>query len=121
MIEHASQSISVKLSEQLDYLHKPSATPPMKSIEHTEGEEWVALDDGNGSKSPLSESVMKALVETGLSVSSTRGMWTANGATSKLLKGGMWDDSTIFAPSDQSCPVRVPYAKGEKGEMDVLV
>lgn len=104
----------------VDHVHKPSSNAPLPSIEHDSNESWVALDDGNGSKSPLAEAAMEALVKTALNASMDKGMWTANGGTAKLIKTGVWDD-TIFTPCDGGKPVPVPHAKGTKAENDVLV
>jgi hypothetical protein len=78
------------------------------------------LDDGNGNKAPLAQTAMKALVTTGLDASLDQTMWVANGPTAKLLKSGAWDD-TVFVSYDEQQPIPVPYEKGAKGEMDVLV
>ena len=107
-------------SDWVDHVHKPSSTPPLLSIENDPREGWVALDDGNGNKAPLTETAMKALVSAGLEASLDRDMWTANAPTSKILKSGDWD-GTVFLSYDTQQPVPAPYAKGTKGETDVLV
>ena len=99
-----------------DHLHRPSSSIPVPSVEDDPNEEWIALDDGNENKAPLTEAAMKALVQAGLGASLDRDMWTPNASTAKLLKGGAWDD-VIFADG----PVPVPYAKGTKNELDVFV
>lgn len=107
-------------SDWVDHFHKPSSTPPLPSIDNDPKESWVALDDGNGNKAPLAQTAMKALVTTGLDASLDQTMWVANGPTAKLLKSGAWDD-TVFVSYDKQQPIPVPYEKGAKGEMDVLV
>jgi len=120
-IESRHSSFSELADDELiDHVHCPSSNPPLPSIEHDPNESWVALDDGNGNKSPLAEAAMTALVRTSLDASMDKSMWTANGATAKLLKTGIWDE-TIFMPCERSRPMSVPHAKGSKGEMDVLV
>jgi len=96
-------------------------------MEHDVNESWVALDDGNGKKAPLAEAAMEALVKTALEACMDRTMWTANGATGKLLKSGAWEDVIFNSPllssegNDHHEAVRIPHAKGSKGESDVLV
>ena len=107
-------------SDWVDHIHKPSSLPPLPSMDNDPRESWVALDDGNGNKAPLTEMAMKALVSAGLEASLDQGMWTANGPTSKLLKSGDWDD-TVFVSYDKQQPMPAPHPRGTKGEMDVLV
>ena len=107
-------------NELVDHVHKPSSNPPLPSMEHDTNEQWVALDDGNGNKAPLAEAAMEALVKCGLGAAMDKKMWTAQGATGKLLKTGVWDE-TIFLPSDWGRPAPAPHAKGSKEENDVLV
>lgn len=113
-------SSDINESDWVDHIHRPSSTPPLPSITPDPREGWVALDDGNGNKAPLTEVAMKALVSAGLETSLDQNMWTANGPTSKLLKSGDWDD-TVFVSYDKQQPVPAPHARGTKGEMDVLV
>ena len=112
-------STDIAETDWVDHVHKPSSTPPLPSIDNDPHESWVALDDGNGNKAPLTEMAMKALVAAGLEASLDQSMWTANGATSRLLKSGDWDDTVFVSYDDQ--PIPAPRAKGTKGEMDVLV
>ncbi|KAL9190318.1 hypothetical protein ACHAXT_007529 [Thalassiosira profunda] len=107
-------------NELIDHVHKPSSHPPLPDMDHDTNELWVALDDGNGSRAPLASAAMSSLVKTACDASMDQGMWTANGATAKLLKSGVWDD-TVFVSYDEQRPVPVPHAKGSKGETDVLV
>lgn len=121
MKENAATSLRsshANLSEDgyQDHLHRPSSSIPVSSVEDDPKEEWIALDDGNENKAPLTEAAMKALVQAGLGASLDKDMWTPNASSAKLLKGGVWDD-VIFADG----PVSVPYAKGTKNELDVFV
>eukprot|EP00581_Thalassiosira_minuscula_P015832 CAMPEP_0183715206 /NCGR_PEP_ID=MMETSP0737-20130205/9537_1 /TAXON_ID=385413 /ORGANISM="Thalassiosira miniscula, Strain CCMP1093" /LENGTH=439 /DNA_ID=CAMNT_0025944295 /DNA_START=164 /DNA_END=1483 /DNA_ORIENTATION=+ len=117
---HSSFS-NIAEDDLVDHIHRPSSNPPLPSMEHDPNESWVALDDGNGNKAPLAEAAMAALVKTALDASMDKGMWTANGGTNKLLKSGKWDE-TIFMPcKSEGGPVKVPHARGVKGEDDVLV
>lgn len=111
-----SSHADVSEDEYKDHLHRPSSSIPVSSVEDDPNEEWIALDDGNGNKAPLTEAAMKALVQAGLGASLDKDMWTPNGSSAKLLKDGAWDD-VIFADG----PVSVPYAKGTKNELDVFV
>jgi len=113
-------SSDIAESDWIDHIHKPSSTPPLPSISNVPQESWVALDDGNGNKAPLTEMAMKALVSAGLDASMDQSMWTANGPTTRLLKSGDWDD-TVFVSYDKRQPIPAPHAKGTQGEMDVLV
>lgn len=113
-------SSEIAESDWVDYMHKPSSTPPLPSIDNDPSEGWVALDDGDGNNAPLTKVAMKALVSAGLEASLDQSMWTANGPTSKLLKSGDWDD-TVFVSYDIQQPIPAPHARGTKGEMDVLV
>ncbi len=113
-------SSEIAESDWVDHIHKPSSTPPLPSIDNDPREGWVALDDGNGNKAPLTKVAMQALVYAGLEASLDQNMWTANGPTSKLLKSGVWDD-TVFVSYDKQQPIPAPHARGTKGEMDVLV
>lgn len=62
---------------------------------------------------------MASLVKTALDASMNQGMWTANGSTAKLLKSGNWNETTFMPCQEMAVPA--PYAKGAKGENDVLV
>lgn len=106
--------------ELVDHVHRPSSNPPLPSMEDDPNESWVALDDGNGRKSPLAGAAVQSLIKTALAASMDRDMWTANGGTAKLLKSGTWDD-TAFAPLEQRRAVPVPHGRGSRGENDVLV
>ena len=107
-------------NEYLDHVHKPSSKPPLPSIDHDANESWIALDDGNGSRAPLAQAAMEALVKAGLDASMNKDMWTANSATAKILKTNVWD-GTAFTPYDGHRAVTCPHQKGAKGESDVLV
>ena len=119
-VSNCQPSSSEHESEWVDHLHKPSSRPPLPSIDHDDSEEWVALDDGCGNAAPLALAAMSALVKTGLDAAMDKGMWTANGATAKILKSGVWND-TAFVSFDEQRALPAPHARGVKAESEVLV
>lgn len=104
--------------ELIDHVHRPSPNPPPSTIMDLK-ESWVALDDGHGSKAPLADATIAALLNTALDASLNKDMWTANGATTKLLKSTAWKE-IIYTPYTQVVN-SVPHARGSRGENDVLV
>lgn len=112
-------SISDLADDKLvEYAHTPSPNPPLPSINFDPNERWVALDDGNGNKAPLTNETIAVLLKTALEASLTKNMWTPNGGTIKLLKSNLWEE-TIYRPYTDGVPA--PHARGSKRESDVLV
>jgi len=95
--------------------HHPSTDPP-PGVKHDPNEEWIALDDGDGSHAPIAPFAIQALARFGLDTCLDINMWKADYRTEKLLKASKSWSAMAWQSKG---PISLP---GDfDGDMDVLV
>jgi hypothetical protein len=101
--------------EQHPNFHHPSADPP-PGVKHDPNEEWIALDDGDGSHAPIAPYAIQALARFGFDTCMDNNMWHVDAKTEKLLKGNIIWSSLAWQAKGQ-----ITLPNEFTGETDVLV
>jgi hypothetical protein len=81
--------------ESLDNLpnfHHASQDPP-PGVDHDPKEEWIALDDGDGSAAPIAPYAVSALADFGYKTAMDNSMWKSEGKTDRIMSNStVWKD-----------------------------
>ena len=95
------------------HYHHPSPHPP-PNVQFNCDENWISIDDGNGTHSPIAPQAVDALVAAGYRCASDPLMWTPTSKTRKLMtdSGLCFDDIPTPAP---------PEEEGGRGDSSCLV
>lgn len=114
---NASTSITTQESEesQPNY-HHPACDPP-PGVAHDPKEQWIALNDHDGSHAPIAPIAIERLADFGLTTSMNDSMWIPDTKTERLLQRGQcprWMKETFK-------PGRVRLSDPAAVENDVLV
>jgi len=98
----AEQFLDDPNSRAEPHYHHPSPHPPPGVQFHID-ENWVCLDDGKGSHSPIAPQAVDALVAMGYRAACDPMMWTPTSKTRKYMteKGLRFDDIPIPGPLDE--------------------
>ena len=91
MTEHSSWSDHGCKDRDLEPNYHHPATDPPPGVDHDPKEFWIALNDGGSSPeshAPIAPLAMERLADFGLMTSLNDSMWTPDGNTQKILKGG---------------------------------
>jgi hypothetical protein len=99
------------------HYHHPAVDPP-PGVAHDPKEQWIALNDGDGSHAPIAPVAVERLADFGLTTSMNIGMWAPDSKTDKVMKKGHCPDwiKHTFKPG---C-VRLPASKTPE-ENEVLL
>lgn len=88
--------------------HHPSNDPP-PGVERDSKEQWVALDDGEGSHAPIAPYAIAALADFGLKTLDDSGMWKPEGKTSNHMKQcDLWADAVWRMEGEAKLPESFP-------------
>jgi len=98
----AEQFLDDPNSRPEPHYHHPSPHPPPGVQFHID-ENWVCLDDGKGSHSPIAPQAVDALVSMGFRAACDPMMWTPTSKTRKYMteKGLRFDDIPIPGPLEE--------------------
>jgi hypothetical protein len=95
--------------------HHPASDPP-PGVEHDPNEQWIALNDSDGSHAPIAPLAIERLADFGLITCMNDSMWCPDSKTDRSLreKCPSWMNETFK-------PGKVDLADAKGSENDVLV
>mmetsp|Transcript_25304 Transcript_25304/g.38966 ORF Transcript_25304/g.38966 Transcript_25304/m.38966 type:complete len:501 (+) Transcript_25304:99-1601(+) len=115
-----SHSMHNDEDEIVSNYHHPSPNPP-PGINLDSKEQWVALDDGAGSHSPVAPLAIQALVDSGYKFATEPHMWAPVKRTDQELRNTSsgWKTSCVWQHEQEGKRAIVP-PKGSAEEKEIL-
>mmetsp|Transcript_20365 Transcript_20365/g.28347 ORF Transcript_20365/g.28347 Transcript_20365/m.28347 type:complete len:481 (-) Transcript_20365:286-1728(-) len=115
-----SHSMHNDEDEIVSNYHHPSPNPP-PGVTLDSKEQWIALDDGAGSHSPVAPIAIQALVDSGYKFATEPHMWAPVKRTDQELKNASsgWKASCVWQHEQQGKRATVP-PKGSVEEKEIL-